>query len=848
MKIFFCLFFILLLSFALANEQDDCTEIRNYLDRDLLGRGNLSSCIVNDDGKVSTMKINNYDLTKKEIDKLLSYNTINVLEFSNIEVDEIYVRKRPLESSSFILDNLTNLEDLSIVFYDSKYSFEISGYEVIKRTFDNLKLPKSLKKLQFTGIKFSQNDIDEISTLTKLEELTLVNCEYDDLNLKSLENLGNISSLILNESITFEILGTANTNILKFMKPLKKLVINDITLTQENINDIATLNNLEDLLIKFKHEDGLDFSSFENLSKLTYLKLEKAYYNSYEHLIPTNFIKNLSNLKNLTIYLLNINEDNIKEINSLVSLESLELYLPTYANLDLTFNNLSNLIYLYIYGSNNVTIDFPNSENLKQLFIFNIKCTQKIIDDISNLTSLENLTLSGMEVSGINFDDLSNLSNLTELNFSSSQNILSEIPSFVFNLKLLKKLSLMFQNISSIPSDISNLQNLEELDLSFNRISVIPEAITSLKNLKSLVLNDNQLSSISKNISNNENLENLILNNNGIKNLPVEISSLKNLKIINLSSNRLTSLPDGFFDITEIETLKLDDNRIKSISDDIGNLKNLKELSINNNQIASIPSSLSKCESLVSLNLNSNMITSIPSEIGDLKNLEELFIGSNRLEGEIPESLNNLTNLRIFDIGNNYNASGKVLTISKLETCNYGFLGDQFCMTKETLCISSVHLMCNGDQPKYISNTPFNAGPNPIDWNEWLTSTTTVEEVQPTTTITTIEAPTSTDILQTPTTSTNEIQCLAELKGYSCCDSTHTKVYYEDDYGEWGYDFDKKEWCGITPYTANATNDEECWSKPLGYSCCKGCGVIEVDKDGSWGYERNKWCGIPTYC
>ena len=200
------------------------------------------------------------------------------------------------------------------------------------------------------------------------------------------------------------------------------------------------------------------------------------------------------------------------------------------------------------------------------------------------------------------------------------------------------------------------------------------------------------------------------------------------------------------------------------------------------------------------------------------------------------------------DIANNYNVSGKVLTISKLEACNYGFSTKGFCMTKETLCASGVELMCNGSQPKYLnSNTSFNAGPSPIDWNNWPPSTTIVEEVQPTTTTTT-EAPSSTNTVQTSTTSTDEIQCLAELTGYSCCDSKLTKVYYEDAYGEWGYDFDKNEWCGITLYKADATDDEGCWSKPLGYSCCKGCGVIEVDKDGSWGYERNKWCGIPTYC
>ncbi|OUM62279.1 Non-catalytic module family DOC2, partial [Piromyces sp. E2] len=89
--------------------------------------------------------------------------------------------------------------------------------------------------------------------------------------------------------------------------------------------------------------------------------------------------------------------------------------------------------------------------------------------------------------------------------------------------------------------------------------------------------------------------------------------------------------------------------------------------------------------------------------------------------------------------------------------------------------------------------------------------------------------------------------CMAELTGYPCCSNSNTTVYHQDEYGDWGFDFDQQVWCGLTPYTENNTNDE-CWSEFLGYPCCKGCGVYEVDEDGSWGFEFNHWCGIPSYC
>ncbi|OUM56250.1 Non-catalytic module family DOC2 [Piromyces sp. E2] len=55
------------------------------------------------------------------------------------------------------------------------------------------------------------------------------------------------------------------------------------------------------------------------------------------------------------------------------------------------------------------------------------------------------------------------------------------------------------------------------------------------------------------------------------------------------------------------------------------------------------------------------------------------------------------------------------------------------------------------------------------------------------------------------------------------------------------------EWCGITPYT-ESVEEKECWSEPLGYSCCKGCLVYETDEDGQWGFENNHWCGIQSSC
>jgi len=96
---------------------------------------------------------------------------------------------------------------------------------------------------------------------------------------------------------------------------------------------------------------------------------------------------------------------------------------------------------------------------------------------------------------------------------------------------------------------------------------------------------------------------------------------------------------------------------------------------------------------------------------------------------------------------------------------------------------------------------------------------------------------------------TVEYNCWAAIIGYPCCSSENTKVYLHDDNGDWGYDFVKKEWCGITPYEEK-TNDEVCWSEALGYPCCKDCAIYDTDEDGDWGYDfiNKQWCGIQSFC
>ncbi|OUM57221.1 Non-catalytic module family DOC2, partial [Piromyces sp. E2] len=87
-----------------------------------------------------------------------------------------------------------------------------------------------------------------------------------------------------------------------------------------------------------------------------------------------------------------------------------------------------------------------------------------------------------------------------------------------------------------------------------------------------------------------------------------------------------------------------------------------------------------------------------------------------------------------------------------------------------------------------------------------------------------------------PTSSTSSSNCWSKKLGYKCCKSS-SPVYLTDSDGQWGVE--NNEWCGIV-------HRSSCWATKFGFKCCsaKCPQEVYIDKDGSWGVENNNWCGI----
>lgn len=221
--------------------------------------------------------------------------------------------------------------------------------------------------------------------------------------------------------------------------------------------------------------------------------------------------------------------------------------------------------------------------------------------ELTNLNSLYKLELVSNKLEGSILPEISRLVNLIYISFQGNS-LSGSIPDSLCGLKKLYELNLSYNSLSGeIPKEIGNLSQLYYLDLQWNKFSgIIPSEIGNLKRLTFLSLY--ALDDITAPI-------------------PPEIGNLNNLIFLYIGSEKITG----------------------NIPLEISNLSNLSYLGLMCEFTGNIPPEFGRLKKLEFLNLSYNHLSGpIPSELGELTQLKRLMIEGNLLEGEIPESFNNL--------------------------------------------------------------------------------------------------------------------------------------------------------------------------------------------------------------
>jgi len=361
--------------------------INEILSLKKLKKLNLSSCIMNGisfDFLKNIKKLNSLDviMNTKElyIDIIPQLRYLNNLESLNIrlnlfnqtDIDEIANLKNLKSLKIFgdnsnpdlnmnSINNLTNLNDLII---DFSYSDEFTEVSFSKL--------KKLNNLYLGNAILSQANIKEISKMSKLQKLTLYNCD---------------------------LAGVEDFSLLSNLKKIEEFEVDDCKDNECNYDQIiataCSLKSLKKLDLNFMY--GTVPNELGNLRKLEYLDLG---FNDFDT-IP-NVFSNMKNLKKLYL-----DSNKLTEIpDSIMKLKYLEELDMRFNDLTIipdSINKLKNLVYLDL-SENDIT-NLPSSLgdliNLEHLDLHYNKIEAEVPESLNSLTKLKYLDLhSNIKLSG----------------------------------------------------------------------------------------------------------------------------------------------------------------------------------------------------------------------------------------------------------------------------------------------------------------------------------------------------------------------------------------------------------------------------------------------------------------
>jgi len=202
-----------------------CREIYVYLESQ--GKEeNFYNCGENSKGEVIYLNLYPFCLKNEQLQKVLSYNTISVLDFAMMYGNNNkFMTKFDCDSLPTNYEVLKTLKNLKELYFDGILDMSNS-------VFPNI--PKSVEILWIGSeghphhLKLTQDMVDGLSKLTNLKSLSIWETEIsENLNFRKFKNLKKLSTLQMafDEPNFSSIPNYVQGNILKYCKNLKKLII-----------------------------------------------------------------------------------------------------------------------------------------------------------------------------------------------------------------------------------------------------------------------------------------------------------------------------------------------------------------------------------------------------------------------------------------------------------------------------------------------------------------------------------------------------------------------------------------------------------------------------------------------
>ncbi|KAG4380500.1 hypothetical protein GLYMA_16G185400v4 [Glycine max] len=246
------------------------------------------------------------------------------------------------------------------------------------------------------------------------------------------------------------------------------------------------------------------------------------------------------------------------------------------------------------------------------------------------------------ELSGEISPSLLELKYLNRLDLSSNYFVLTPIPSFLGSLESLRYLDLSLSGFMGlIPHQLGNLSNLQHLNLGYNYALQI-DNLNWISRLSSLEYLDLSGSDLHK-------------QGNWLQ----VLSALPSLSELHLESCQIDNLgpPKRKANFTHLQVLDLSINNLnQQIPSWLFNLSTtLVQLDLHSNLLqGQIPQIISSLQNIKNLDLQNNQLSGpLPDSLGQLKHLEVLNLSNNTFTCPIPSPFANLSSLRTLNLAHN---------------------------------------------------------------------------------------------------------------------------------------------------------------------------------------------------
>ncbi|GKV19696.1 hypothetical protein SLEP1_g29923 [Rubroshorea leprosula] len=560
-------------------------------------------------------------------------------------------------------------------------------------------------------------DAIDFKKLSRLRNLEFLDISGNDLPNNTLSYLEEEQSLRFVHLEVLELRGNLfNNNVLSFVNKFSNLKSLDIADNKikglVDVTEFDALSNLEELDISYNMLNQFVAATKANISfnKLKSLQLG-GYYEDEENGVQLQqlSLEPFPSLKTLSLFQSNINKTILSQnLHVLSNLEELFLYrIPLDNNFLHSIGVLTSLksISLEECGLTGAlpTQGWCDLKNLKELNLRGNELSENLPSCLGNLTSLRLLDISQNQFTG-NIAS-SPVTHLTLLLYLSISNNHFQVPSSFKS----------FANHSNLKIFLSNFNQLVlEHDHVQTRVSKFQPSVFSLSNCRakehlikppSFLYNQYNLELVDLSFNkfgralpywlfeNNTRLQIFLVNNNSFMG-PFQLPSHPSLNIIgiDISNNHIQGqIPSNISLIFPfVENLLLSGNALGGkIPKWLGGMKSLQILDLSNNQFfGSIPDQLTMGNSLYNLRLsNNNFSGKIAATMFNSQPLQYLYLDGNNFEGEISQ-LSSSSFLEVLDISNN-NLSGKlprwIRNLTQLESLvlsnNYfeGSIPEEFC-------------------------------------------------------------------------------------------------------------------------------------------------------------------------